>query len=400
MSLLCRLLKNLIVFNNMVDRQHPGQPKSAPIRVDSSVQSIIPQRQLQYLQELGKEFGSKPQDMPTEFKEASTTGYEESQAESNLGRYRKKHEIENHYGLFPNGSHILGGALQRDEAEILKRKKELQRKEMLEALQKQIDEKTLLKQQSEHQSLQAKTAVRAQQTTLGSEPVAQPSMPKSSKLNEPKSKELKTPNSSDPVLLFDLNSAQQAETTSDMKQPEALPKDNEALDYLSQLCQKLIEEQEQLKSKVIDQDSVIEKLKRSRVESAPTSAKRQPLPPRTAHKLKQKEELARISEIEQKIQAARMRADTRRAAKTKSGARATQSQLDRPAPRRTSATKHTRLTAQPLRIQSAVAKLTGEVELPPLLSALSEEFFHDEVKGSSRFFYPDSEGQFSFDFDN
>jgi hypothetical protein len=380
----------------MVDRQRPSQPKSGPTRDDRCVQSIIPQRQLQYLQELGKEFTSAPQHTDTEFKEAIRPGFEESQADSNLGRYRKKHEIENHSGLFPNGSHILGGALQRDEAEILRRKKELQRKEMLEALQRQIDEKNLRKQQAEHRDLKVRTAVRAQETALG--PVAQPSLPKSFELNEPK--ELKMPNSSDPVLLFDISSARQAETTTDMKLPDALPKDDETLDYLSQLCQKLMEEQEQLKSKVNDQDSLIEKLKRSRVESAPTTGKRQPPPPRTAHKLKQKEELARISEIEQKIQAARMRADSRRAVKTKSVARATQAQLDRPTPRRTPASKHTRLTAQPMRIQSAVAKLTGEVELPPLLSALSEELFHDEVKGSSRFLYPDSEGQFSFEYGN
>lgn len=366
----------------------------------------------------------------------------------NLGRFQKKHEIENLSNFLVNGSHVLGGALQRDEAEILRRKKEQQRKEMTEALQQQIEEKKALKlanERRENSTPYAAAPIRQSDYPTDATPAIAMMVPQSSELAkrtpQTSAPGRALPQASEPVLLFNLEEARQIDKTVEapnlllQTQPTPPSRDDDALDYLSQLCQKLIQEQQELKSKVLMQDSVIEKLTQpptpghkseTSTSKADTSSSKRQLPPRraSAQRLKQKEELARISEIEQKIEAARKRAEERKHTKSKADKRATMSRIDHQTPQRaptstsaratsstnprTTSSSNARTPSVPLRLQSALPKLSTEVELPPLLSAKSIETMQiatspfkasDEFIGSSHFIYPNSEGQFDDELD-
>jgi hypothetical protein len=392
------------------------------------------QRQLQYQRELDQQVHSRrpmkadlgvstpSRTLHVELGEANQVF--EEQPVTNLGRYRKKHQIENHTSLLTNGTHILGGALQRDEAEILRRKKEQQRREMHEALQQQINEKN-----ARQHNLRMSSAVPVR-------PVQSPEF-------------IVSPNKHvEPVLLFNLDSTvgqdlaeRREQDNSDLFRKShsvSLPKDDETLDYLSQLCQKLLKEQDELKSKVISQDSIIESLMQSKIitdtyslervnptspqvpprhrptqptpqcmpkSTGPYASKietpvprRQLQPPQrktSAQKIKQREELARISEIDQKIEAARKRAENQRNVKTRIETKPSHSRLDQPTPPRNVATTNARSAVQSLCMQPFMPKLSNEVELPPLLSALSAvPRAKDEVSGKSHFIYPNSEGHF------
>lgn len=385
----------------MAERQHTLHPRSAPIQDgflgslktmhDEDFYTHKKQRQLQYQRELDQQVHSRRpmkadpgMSMPSsalhvELGEANQVF--EEQPVTNLGRYRKKHQIENHTSLLTNGTHILGGALQRDEAEILRRKKEQQRREMHEALQQQINEKNA-------RNLRMSSAVPAR-------PVQSPEF-------------IVSPNKHvEPVLLFNLDSAtktvEQANSQDLVERRDnadlfrkshsvSLPRDDETLDYLSQLCQKLLKEQDELKSKVISQDTIIESLMQSKMETP--VPRRQPQRKTSAQKIKQRE-LARISEIDQKIEAARKRAENQRNVKTRIETKPSHSRLDRPTPPRNVATTNARPAVQSLRIQPFMPKLSNEVELPPLLSTLSAvPRAKDEVSGKSHFIYPNSEGHF------
>jgi len=347
------------------------------------------QKQLEYQKELDRQVNARKSvklepgsSMPSsllqvELREVNQQ-IEEQQQPSNVGRYRKKYEIENHTNLLVNGSHVVGGVLQRDEAEILKRKKEQQRREMLEALQKQIDEKNAKKLENDRRELASATPI-VPIRHVAKSPEVSPTPIK------------REPQPSEPVLLFNLEEAMKTEKTMEStdvfrkSQSVSLPREEENYEYLSQLCQKLIKEQEELKSKVTFQDSVIEKLQQSKGET-PAPKRQQPPARRTsAQKLKQKQELERISEIEQKIDAARKRADERRNIKTRPEGRQINSRLERQTPRRVVSSTNGRVASQPLRMQSAVPKLTSEVELPPLLSAKSIEPVRSEVHKPAKF---------------
>lgn len=429
----------------MEERQRTVHPKSAPIRDDKrggflgNLQTMHnedfylqrKQKQLQYQQDLDKQVdarrsinGAPGSSMPSSMLQVELREVNlrlEEQQPGNLGRYRKKHEIENHSNFLVNGTHVLGGALQRDEAEILRRKKELQRKEIAEALQKQIEEKNALKQEKQRRELSSAQAAFPIRQSIRSHDISPDFSPVPVKA---------VPKSFEPVLLFKLEEAIQPEKLQESRDLDrkassaSLPREDETLDYLSQLCQKLIKEQEELKTKVEFQDSVIEQLRKTKTEfpapkhelsvAAPktgTPAQRKQPPPsrrNTAQKLKQKEELARISEIEQKIEAARKRADERKNIKAKPEARATLSNLERQVPRRVASSTNSRVPAQPYRVQSALPNLTSEIELPPLLSAKTTEPVQkelslpqrsDEFTGNSKFIYPNSQGHFDDELD-
>ena len=160
-------------------------PKSAPIKPDPDASAgplsygghiytmyqgdeLVKQKKLQqkaYFQELTRQVQEKKESKPVEttqsnnfhenilmysgnFKDQiSKLPFVQLEDEKKYPRYQKKYEIENHSGINVNTSQVFGGVLQRDEALILKLKKEEQQREMQMVLNRQIQEKNRKKEE-------------------------------------------------------------------------------------------------------------------------------------------------------------------------------------------------------------------------------------------------------------
>ncbi|CAG9335506.1 unnamed protein product [Blepharisma stoltei] len=338
-------------------------PKSAPVRPAPesstatssfgghifsmhSTEESRRQKQLQqktYFQELTRQIQEKKEDKPIEafISSKASTQIEPSPSTSTdfgsdlkklpypwvdsnkpLPRYQKKHEIENHLGLSVNGSHFLGGPLQRDEALLLKLKKEEQQKQMQMILNAQIEEKNRKAQKEKEARLsyeiQDEERIFKDREILKREEQQE-------KSPEPKFLNTLT-TEAPPKSMIVFSTAKEVEEPQQQTfiSPPISPKKevpNESLDYLSQLCKQLMEEQEQLRGKLKSQEDIIEDLKQSRDEPkrAPnnnnnSALRRKPpakvnIPPTKAsqNKLKQQHDLenAKIAAIQEKIENAR-----------------------------------------------------------------------------------------------
>lgn len=161
-------------------------PRSAPIKPDQDIpigqkvfgthiysmfqnDEATKQKKIQqkaYFQELTRQVQEKKDSKPTESSnptifyqenplklsgnftnEMSKLPFSHIDEEKKYLRYQKKYEIENHTGISINTSQVFGGVLQRDEALLLKQKKEEQQKEMQLYLNRQIMEKNMKKQE-------------------------------------------------------------------------------------------------------------------------------------------------------------------------------------------------------------------------------------------------------------
>lgn len=241
-----------------------------------------------------------------EIRDINQTGKETSnpalQPVSNVPRYHKKHEIENHTNLYASGYQV-NGILQRDEQALLKQKKEQQQREMQEALLAQIEEKR--RKQEESKVNERRRELRDEER-----------MGKSS--FEDRSPEIQSPGiklerfRSEEITVINQISEKNSPFMSEMhsrvpsmpvNEPQFLPgnsfranstpnveleQNNENYEQLNQICQKLLMEQRELKEKLESQEGLIEELKKKSSQPAiPPPAKPAPdARPRRPHSLK------------------------------------------------------------------------------------------------------------------
>ncbi|CAG9314452.1 unnamed protein product [Blepharisma stoltei] len=202
---------------------------------------------------------------------------------------RKVYEFTN-----VNRSHIFGGPLQRDEAFLLKLKKEEQQRELQLCLKAQIEEKNRIKEQ-EKKSLRNFENIDTK--------------PDQKETQEACHENLKSP------IDTETSTAEQEVAKSPIP---ALGSEVtiENLDYLNSLCKELKNEQEKLKGKIKDQENVIQELKTTNKEKPRTASVRNRTPskrikisPSTSkpNKLKEQHEAekAKIAKIEERIANAR-----------------------------------------------------------------------------------------------
>jgi hypothetical protein len=178
-------LRNSIQEHKKTEHSHLTHPRSAPIKPDPDAsagpmnygghiysmfqgEEATKQKKLQqkaYFQELTRQVQEKKESKPTEpaapntqaekilmysgnfTNEISKLAFSSIEDDKKYPRYQKKYEIENHSGINVNTTQIFGGVLQRDEALLLKIKKEEQQKEMQNILNKQIQEKNRKKEE-------------------------------------------------------------------------------------------------------------------------------------------------------------------------------------------------------------------------------------------------------------
>lgn len=400
-----------------------------------------------------------------------------------MPRYQKKHEIENHLGLSINGSHFLGGALQRDEAAMLKLKKEEQQRQMQLVLKAQIEEKNkkALRERESRLSFEVQEEDRVKkdrieaksEENLEKSPIHSSKFENSNSTNydrfqstqmssfeKPSSNLEKSPtpkisdySSRSPKTMIVFTDQKEAEEQPAFLSPPISPKrdgKNESLDYLSQLCKQLIDEQEHLKGKIKNHEDIIENMRQTREEpkrSQNSSAlRRKPpskilIPQSKANqlKLKQQHELenAKINAIQEKIDAARRKKEQLHSSKTQDEKAINQRQKANYIPKPRTVTNSRRISDvtevrpesgedytpnnQLYRLQSAFTPCLPP-ESPELPSSsqsklMSKDFTpniphdrhsskdstpnipHDrhnlDSAGKSYFIYPDSEGAFS-----
>ena len=429
------------------DNSHILHPKSAPIKPDPDASAgpmnygghiysmfqgdeATRQKKLQqkaYFQELTRQVQEK-KDKPIDPTQSTTFSGERNlmysgnfaseisklpfvaiDDEKKYPRYQKKYEIENHVGINVNTSQVFGGVLQRDEAMILKMKKEEQQKEMQNILSRQIQEKN--RKREEEQAW--KRRIETEQVDWS----------RSKDLDEtPTSPRKPLEITSSPLL-------KPSEASTSSKTLSVFNKEEEAVDnmeLLNEVVKKLLEEKAQLASKVMEQERKITDLhkrnslnfeedfefpvksdnfrsskneKPERVEKHEKTEKPKSRPPKSriqsAQEVKIKvqhdEERAKLAVIEERLENARKK----RIEQTKT--RAVQK------PRRISDSQARVDSRETLvkapRIKTAASptpKLSAFIAESPKITTKPEMDRHNlDSAGKSDFIYPDANGNYS-----
>ena len=380
------------------------------------------------MKSVGSEVDSSPQ--------VDKFGKSFSEMVGGVPRYKLKYDIENHVGFGVNGSQILGGPLQRDETNLLKKKKEEQQREMQRVLQAQIEEKQKLKQYERNTRInlelqqEKKFEEELKQETFN-EKLPNPNfLPKSFQDSaydaEPVPNLVPTsvpnlvpnpPSNSIPSLV--------SNTVSEFQEPS---KQDETIEYLKELCLKLQNEQSQLKDKITNQESVIQDLKSTKTQDMSTEESRTEKPQRTKNntpsintrskrstpksripkpenrKVQHQIESAKIAAIEQKIENARKKREqnqTRGKSLNRNKKVNESNQPNQPKVQRMQSAHVPHSPSSPELPSSpgkqTIAKFPSETPMyqpPETPKQLDTERQNLDTAGNSYFIYPDSEGNF------
>jgi hypothetical protein len=309
-----------------------------------------------------------------------------------LPRYQKKYEIENHVGINVNTSQVFNGVLQRDEAALLKQKKEEQQKEMQMMLMRQIQEKNRKKE--EELAWRRKAEVDEHETAK----------------IEADRESLPSPRKETEVLQSPILKPADSPVSKTLPSFAADEESVQDLNNLNDVVKKLIEEKEELRNKLMEQEQKIKELSFRPSQNFAEVAKVEPKTPTRAEKsekprsrppkvrvasaqemklkLQHEQERAKLAVIEEKLENARKkRIEQTRIRVPQKPRRVSEAQTR--VDSKESLTKASRIKTA----SSPAPKNAGLLESPKINR--SEIDRHNlDTAGKSDFIYPDAEGNF------
>lgn len=327
-----------------------------------------------------------------------------NEEEKKYARWQKKYEIENHSGINVNTSQVFGGVLQRDEAQLLKQKKEEQQREMQLYLMKQIEEKN--RKRKEENAYRLKSEM--QELAFVDKETENKEIVKSS-LTSFKPEEFSSPKKEENVF-FPV--ATESPNNKSLKVEE-----NIDLKNLTDAVQKLIEEKEELRQKLSEQEKKIKdfqvkpalKQERDSKTDLDKETKKRPPKPRVASaqevKLKNQhdQERAKLAVIEEKIENARKKKMEQAKIKNNTKPRRISEAQARVDSRENLNNKPSRIKTAVFPVQKQMTLLADSPRVPVKPQHFEEMQKEIEIErdnldtaGKSKFIYPDSDGNFVF----
>jgi hypothetical protein len=414
-------------------------PRSAPIKPDPDAsagpkgfgttlysmfqgdEASKQKKQLQqkaYFQELTRQINEKKDPRPVEVTQSMNFGEKHQTTSSNFAndmgrfnineeekkyaRWQKKYEIENHSGINVNTSQVFGGVLQRDEAQLLKQKKEEQQREMQHFLMRQIEEKN--RKRLEDQAYRRKTEIEELAKIEREE-------------NVEKTVGLSTENFSSPKKEENVFFPVVTESPNNKTGPVVVKEEeNNELRTLSEAVQKLMKEKDELKVKISEQEKQIKDLhvkqplrpERDSKSDLDKEHKKKPPKPRVASaqevklKAQHDHERAKLAVIEEKIENARKKRMEQ--AKLKNNTKPRRISEARVESRETLTSKPSRIKTAVFPVQKQMTLLSDSPRVPvkphhfeEVQKEVDQERDNLDTAGKSKFIYPDSEGNFFFE---
>lgn len=324
--------------------------------------------------------------------------------EKKYPRWQKKYEIENHIGINVNTSQVFGGVLQRDEAQLLKQKKEEQQKEMQLYLLRQIEEKNRkrLEEQASRRKAEEEELERHQ-----FEEVPIPTAKKEEFIFQAKKEEVSRMEEN--IFQPKITESPNSKTLTAFKPEE----ENTEMKVLAEAVQKLIQEKEDLRMKITEQEKQIKDLHtrpalKPERESKSELDKRRPPKARvnSAQEAKMKiqhdQERAKLAIIEEKLENARKKRMEQAKLKNNSKPRRI-SEAKQRVESRENLNKPSRIKTAVFPVQKHQNLLADSPRVPvkPLhfdeseLKEVDYERGNLDTAGKSKFIYPDAEGNFT-----
>lgn len=387
---------------------------------DATKQKKIQQKA--YFQELTRQINEKKDQKPVDLSQsinftqdkpmATSTNFSNDmqkfaqEEEKRYPRWQKKYEIENHVGINVNTSQVFGGVLQRDEAQLLKQKKEEQQKEMQLHLLRQIEEKN--RKRNEEQAQRRKEEVEMEKLQKVENCIQSPR--KDEQIPQPKSiEQVFQPVKEEFLMQPKITESPNSKTLPVFKTDE----NNSEMKNLSEAVQKLIQEKEELRLKITEQEKQIKELhtkqslKPERESKSELDKKRPPKArvnsaQEAKMKIQHEQERAKLALIEEKLENARKkRIEQTKLKNTSKPRRISEAQVR--ADSRENINKPSRIKTavfQPQKHQNLLAD-SPRVPVKPLhfdedeLKEVEFERGNLDTAGKSKFIYPDADGNFT-----